>query len=146
MIAHNGKHCLYVAGVARNYIGSRDLSGSGVHELGFTKREDFYSVLQILVSNLFLDYWLSVGDGFHLTKSALIDFLLHPALLDEIRSRLHRARSVWRTRKKYEKTKQNAGHTTRSFDFSKAFASLYCPHFCPRNCGNGKHNCRDKLA
>ncbi|MCY4287206.1 MAG: hypothetical protein OXC63_01255 [Aestuariivita sp.] len=105
IITQNGNHRLYVAGVARNYIGIRDISGSGAPELGFTTREDFYSVLQILALDLFLDYWLSIGDGFYLTKTALLEFPLHPVLIDETRSRLYRARSIWRMRK--SKKRQN---------------------------------------
>lgn len=125
MVARDGGHRLHVAGVARNYIGIRDVSGSGVHDLGFARRGDFYGALQILGSDLFLDYWLSVGDGFHLTKANLLNFPLHPVLVGVIRSRQRKAENVWRMRGKYEKTKLNAGRETKSFDFSKAFDSLY---------------------
>ena len=125
LISETQKHTLYVGGVARNYIGIREEAGSGVHDLWFENREQFYVALNILASDLFFDYWLSVGDGFHLTKANLLCFPIHPKLEATLRSKKSKTQRIWSNRKKYAKTKLNSGREMRSFDFTHAFDSLY---------------------
>lgn len=125
LVADDGTHCLFIAGVARNYIGVRDHTGNGTHELRFKTRRDFSKALHLISSDLFFDYWLSVGDGFHLTRSNIRNFPLHDALSKSLESRLTEARKIWAQRETYKKSKLNSGRELHSYDFSRAFSSLY---------------------
>jgi hypothetical protein len=125
LVTEGGAHSLFIAGVARNYIGVRDHSGNGTHELRFRTRSDFFKVLHLISSDLFFDYWLSVGDGFHLTRSNIRNFPLHGALAKGLESRLTEERKIWTQRENYKKSKLNSGRELYSYDFSGAFSSLY---------------------
>ena len=120
-----GRHSVFVANVARNFIGIRDKPGTGTHDLRFRVRDDAHKALAVISSDLFFHYWLSIGDGFHVTKSNLLDFPIHPALQKMLAGRLPALRKTWRKRKSYLKTKLNSGRETRSYDFSGSFDSLY---------------------
>ncbi|MFV2051712.1 hypothetical protein [Aliiroseovarius sp. YM-037] len=125
LIERGGSQSVLVAGVARNYIGIRATPGSGVHDLQFDSKDDALKAIAIISSDLFFDYWLSVGDGFHLTKSNILEFPVHSALQQTLSARLPEFHKTWRNRKKYQKSKLNSGHETKSYDFSDAFPSLY---------------------
>lgn len=125
LIHDDGKYSLFVAGVARNYIGIREVAGSGVHELKFKRQVDFFSALNLLASDLFHDYWLTIGDGFHITKSNVFDFPISQRLSAALVSNLHRTKRVWNQRDAFAKSKMNSGVPTASYDFSNAFGSLY---------------------
>lgn len=60
LVCERGNHCLYVSTVARNFIGFRENDSSNVHILRFSTHKVFYSVLLILSSDLYFDYWLSL--------------------------------------------------------------------------------------
>ena len=126
-IAPGGKFVLHVAGVARNYISIREEGGPGVHALAFGRREDFLKALMVLGSDLFLDYWLTLGDGFHLTKGNIHSFPIHGDLDARLDAALPSAAAVWQNRRRYQKSKWNAGKETRSYDLSGAFRSLHQP-------------------
>lgn len=120
-----GKYSLCVGGVARNYIGIRDNFGSGVHCLKFDRVGDFYSALNLLTSDLFQDYWLTVGDGFHVTKSNIYDFPISPCVSITLAKNRRKIKRIWDNRNEYKKTKLNSGIPTTSYDFSKIVPSLY---------------------
>ena len=120
-----GKHVLQVASVARNYVGIRDGSTNGCHNLRCTSTEQFLYVLLIVASDLFFDYWLTVGDGFHLTKSNIYKFPISPALRQSVETKLSFGKDMWLMREKYAKRKVNSGKEVYSFDFSMIAPSLY---------------------
>lgn len=126
-IAPGGKFALHVAGVARNYISIREEAGPGVHTLAFGSRQDFFKALMVLGSDLFLEYWLTLGDGFHLTKGNIHSFPIHGDLESRLDAGLPAAAAVWQNRYRYQKSKWNAGKEMRSYDLSAAFPSLHPP-------------------
>lgn len=124
IISKSGKHNLFVAGVARNYVSLRDGPGNGVHALGFESDEDFLLGLGVLSSDLFLSYWLSIGDGFHLTKGNIFNFPLHHTLVRECQRNAPAIRATWKARQRFQKGKLNSGRMTKSFDLRDAVPSL----------------------
>lgn len=122
----NGSYELYVAAVARNFVGLRDVPGSGAHCLRFSSQDDFHRVLLLLASDLFFAYWRTVGDGFHVTKANLLDFPVTPKLFEASSKYLGSARRLWSKRNEFIKSKLNAGRPTISYDLSKAMPSLLC--------------------
>ena len=87
----------------------------------------FHRVLLVVSSDLFYDYWLTVGDGFHVTKKNLHNFPVHDALLALLTTKLNTVQEIWKNRRHYAKKKVNSGVEIRSFDFSDAFPG-FCVH------------------
>lgn len=114
----NGGHSLYVGGVARNYISVRGEVASGVQTFNFKNKNDFYRFLGLIVSDVFLDYWRSVGDGFHVTRANILDFPISVPLDDFVARSLPKIKRMWARRKEFEKSKLNSGSIVRSYDFS----------------------------
>lgn len=117
LVSKNGRYSLYVSTVARNFIGFREDDSSGVHHLRFNSEEDFYSALLILSSDLFFDYWRTVGDGFHVTRTNIMNFPLHTQMLQSVRSKIAKGRRIWEKRMEYAKIKRHPGGQTLSYDF-----------------------------
>ncbi len=124
IVSKNGKHRLFVAGVARNYVSLREGPGNGVHALGFESEDDFLLGLGVLSSDLFLSYWLSIGDGFHLTKGNIFNFPLHHTLVQECQRNASALRATWKGRLRFQKEKLNSGRLTKSFDLRNAVPPL----------------------
>lgn len=124
LVSKNGKYTLFVAGVARNYVSLREGPANGVHALGFESEEDFLLGLGVLSSDLFLSYWLSIGDGFHLTKGNIFSFPLHHTLVRECKRNASALRATWKIRQRFQKGKLNSGRMTKSFDLRDAVPSL----------------------
>lgn len=124
IVSKNGKYRLFVAGVARNYVSLREGPANGVHALGFESEDDFLLGLGVLSSDLFLSYWLSIGDGFHLTKGNIFNFPLHHTLVRECQRNAPAIRTTWKTRQRFQKGKLNSGRMTKSFDLRDAVPSL----------------------
>lgn len=123
LLSNNGHGFFGVAGVARNYIGIRDLDTdtSGIVPIRTTEYHHTLVLLQVFASNLFYRYWLSFGDGFHVTKKLVTNFPLSSELVVACEKNLEAASEVWQNRDLYTKTKVNSGKIVKSFDFSKAF-------------------------
>ncbi|PHR62671.1 MAG: hypothetical protein COA47_02895 [Robiginitomaculum sp.] len=124
LLSNNGKCKLYVSVVARNYIGFREGHVPNSHQLCFSSKRDFYRALLILSSDLFFDYWRTIGDGFHVTKGNILNFPLHDHLDEVVFPKLTTTQRIWADRDKYRKTKLNSGKITSSYDFSKRMPSL----------------------
>ncbi len=124
IVSKNGSHRLFVAGVARNYVSLREGPANGVHALGFESNDDFFLGLGVLSSDLFLSYWLSIGDGFHLTKENIFNFPLHHTLVRECQRNAPALRLTWKVRQRFQKRKLNSGRMTKSFDLRYAVPSL----------------------
>ena len=125
LIGGSSRYRLTIGSVARNYIGFRDEPDGSSNVLGFDSEGDFLTALGALSSRLFFDYWLTVGDGFHLTKSTILNFPLAQHVEDELQRMHPEIRKMWRNRNRFQKVKLNNGQQTRSFDFSAAAPSLY---------------------
>jgi hypothetical protein len=126
LICKGGKHKLYVASVARNFIGFREEASSGVHCLAFDNKESMILGLLILSSDVFLNYWRSVGDGFHVTSANIMDFPLHTNFMNLITNEIPMGNRMWKNRKQFVKTKKHPKGLTTSYDFSTAALRL-CP-------------------
>ncbi len=124
LIDNSGKNVLYVASVARNYLGIREEGAGNAHRLVFKNNDDFCSGLRILSSDLFMAYWLTIGDGFHVTKGNIYDFPISKNLLIQVTRQNRMTKKVWDARYQFIKTKLNAGQPTHSYDFSEAMPSL----------------------
>jgi len=123
-----GPHRLGVASVARNFIGIREAKdGNTCIELSFADRAAWATALQIISSPLFLGYWRTVGDGFHVTKGLVDRFPIAPAVLAACRRKSDHAESVWSRRDDYRKSKANSGRLVQAYDFSGAFDYLALP-------------------
>lgn len=125
LIGGSSRYRLTIGSVARNYIGFRDEPDGSSNVLGFGNEKDFLTALGVLSSDLFFDYWLTVGDGFHLTKSTIFNFPLAQHVEEELQRLQPEVRKMWRNRNRFQKAKLNNGRQTRSFDFSAAAPSLY---------------------
>lgn len=118
------KHAIHIASVARNFIPIRGQGGSSVNTFGFGTAEEFYRFLGIVASDAFFDYWISVGDGFHVTKLNIRSFPVTRELNHAVTTALPKIKKVWKTREVYKKSKLNSGTVVSSYDFSKALPSL----------------------
>ena len=118
LLDEQGSQRLFVGSVARNYISIRGEAGSGVQVFALRTREDFYRFLGIIASDVFLQYWRSVGDGFHVTRSNILDFPVSNSLSALIDASVPRIKSMWSRRRHFQKTKLNSGTVVNSFDFS----------------------------
>lgn len=116
----NGEHRLHVGSVARNFIPIREAFSYGTHCLKFSSRRRFLIAFFILSSQLFFDYWRTVGDGFHVTKSNLLDFPISDELAGLAEDSLDNAEGRWMRRNEYVKVTKNSGRVVRSFDFTAA--------------------------
>lgn len=132
-----GRHWLRVASVARNFIGIREKGEENVNLLRFSDEDDFYAVMWIVSSDIFFDYWRTVGDGFHVTRRNLEQFPIHDQVLRYVVKNVGGARSIWEARQKYAKNKLNAGINVQSFDFLGAVPSLYAVLDMQRQGGEG---------
>lgn len=124
LLVKQSNNALFVSGVARNFIGLRDEASSGVNRLYFRSKTDLHKAILILSSQIFFDYWRSIGDGFHVTRGNIEKFPLHPSLMNVIESNKSKGRWLWRTRENYAKVKRHPTGTTKSFDFTSASLNL----------------------
>jgi hypothetical protein len=118
IVTKGGEYSLHVAGVARNYISFRVKANKGHHTLSFKNYEDLLTGLTILASDLFYEYWLSVGDGFHLTVKDINNFPISNLLKQTVKNHLINTEKIWNSRDKYKKIKLNAGLIIESYDFT----------------------------
>lgn len=118
LVAKKGDYFLHLAGVARNYISFRVEANKSHHNLRFKNHEDFLIVFTILASDLFYEYWLSVGDGFHLTVKDINNFPITTLLKETVKNHLINTDKLWNSRIFYKKIKLNAGLMVESYDFS----------------------------
>lgn len=119
-----GRYSLYIGTVARNYIGIRESKSTSAHRLSFDTEHKFYVALQLVSSQLFFNYWKTIGDGFHITKSNIHNFPIHNILFTIITQNTPKAARIWEERQKYMKCKLNSGRCTVSYDFTGLFPPL----------------------
>lgn len=114
----NGRFELLLSGVARNYIGVREYPGPGVISFRFSSAGDFYRVLGLVTSQAFFEYWLSLGDGFHVTRGVLEKFPISRGVCLQLEEGLSSVRRMWRERAIFSKRKLNRGVVVDSYDFT----------------------------
>jgi len=124
LVQSRGRHYLFIGSVARNYISVRGEAGSGIQAFAFEDRQTFYKFLGLITSDVFMEYWRSVGDGFHVTRANILDFPVSATLDELAEASVPKIKSMWARRKRFEKTKQNSGALVRSYDFSGAVPSF----------------------
>lgn len=124
LTAPQGPFNLYVGGVARNYISVRGGAGNGIQRFSFENRLNFYRFLGIIASREFMDYWRTVGDGFHVTRSNIVDFPVSASFNVLLEEAIPKVKSMWIRRARFEKMKLNSGTLVCSYDFSSAAISL----------------------
>ncbi len=120
LVSFNGKHRLHVGGVARNFIPIRETFSYGTHCLKFSSKRRFLICFFILSSQWFFDYWRTVGDGFHITKSDIMNFPVSNELVQLAEASLGEAEERWMRRNEYAKVTKNSGRLIKSFDFTAA--------------------------
>ena len=148
LLSDNGPHSLFVASVARNFIGFREGPSSSVNHLRFDTKKALHSALLLLSSDVFLDYWRTVGDGFHVTKTNIMGFPLHRELMRIVGSKTAKGRSMWEKRMDFVKTKRHPGGMTLSYDFRPSGLALIDSAWLksPKlDCGSGFHPATGKM-
>lgn len=118
LLDEQGSQKIFVGSVARNYISIRGEATSGVHEFSLRTREDFYRFVGIIASDVFIQYWRSVGDGFHVTRSNILDFPVSDSLSALVDASVPKIKSMWSRRRQFHKKKVNSGRIVHSYDFS----------------------------
>ncbi|WP_426261793.1 hypothetical protein [Sphingomonas sp. DC1100-1] len=123
MLSKIGRPVFAVGGVARNYIGIRDIDmpGPGSIPIKAASEDERGIILQILSSALFYDYWRTYGDGFHVTVDLIERFPVTQDLMERFARNLVHARQIWADRAAYAKEKLNSGRVVRSYDFRTVF-------------------------
>ena len=120
-----GQFGFAVVPVARNFIGIRDLSSPEVSSpLIFPTEQRMLWALQILASPAFYEYWRTVGDGFHVTRSDIERFPVTRRLLRGCAVHEPRARIIWSRKDSSLRQKLNSGKEVCSFDFRGQFDYL----------------------
>ncbi len=120
-----GPSAFAVAQVARNFIGIRDASQSEASSvLSFPTRRHMLWALQVLGSSLFYEYWRTVGDGFHVTRSDIDRFPLTQRVLHGCVEHEADAHERWKYRSAFARQKLNSGKEITSFDFRGQFDYL----------------------
>ncbi len=121
----NGRFELLISGVARNYIGIRESSAPGVISFRFSSNVDFYRVLGLVTSQAFFEYWLSLGDGFHVTRGVLENFPISGKVSLQLERGLSSVKRMWRERVMFSKRKLNRGVIVESYDFTVPALKIY---------------------
>ena len=119
-----GRYELHVGPLARNFISVREAHGPGINSFAFQDMNSFYKFLGLLTSGAFSDYWRSVGDGFHVTRTNVRSFPISAELDSAVSASIPMLRALWRNRSKYRRTKMNSGSLVCGYDFRPAALSL----------------------
>ena len=120
----SGRYELHVGSVARNFISVREAPGPGINSFAFQDINSFYRFLGLLTSGAFADYWRSVGDGFHVTRTNVRTFPVSGEMDSAVSTSIPMLRALWCNRSKYRKTKRNSGSLVCSYDFRPVALSL----------------------
>lgn len=124
LLVKKGSHNLFIGGVARNYISLRENTENGVHTLSFNSERDFLLGIGLLGSDLFFSYWLTLGDGFHVTKGNISKFPLYAPTIERCIKNVSKIRAIWNQRQRFQKGKLNSGKMTTSYDLTGVLPSL----------------------
>lgn len=115
IIKSGGEYEIYIAKVARNFIGIREEIDAGSQILKFDNIGDFYLAITLLSSADFFSYWRTLSDGFHITKGLIYNYPLKKESLTK--NAIDIGRSLWNSRLEYRVEKKNAGKLVKSYKF-----------------------------
>jgi hypothetical protein len=117
LVAPSGQHQVAVSAVARNFVGVRDACSAGTNLFSFVTDQDRLRFLAAISTDQFLDHWLMLGDGFHVTRDNVLSFPMTPALAAVVESKLECIASAWANRARYRSEKLNSGTVVTSYNF-----------------------------
>ena len=117
LVAPGGQYQVVVSAVARNFVGVRDACSAGTNLFGFVTDQDRLRFLAAISTDQFLDHWLMLGDGFHVTRDNVLSFPMTPALAAIVESKLECIARAWANRARYRSEKLNSGTIVTSYNF-----------------------------
>jgi hypothetical protein len=117
LVAPSGQHQVAVSAVARNFVGIRDACSAGTNLFSFVTDQDRLRFLGAISTDQFLDHWLMLGDGFHVTRDNVLSFPMAPALAEIVERKLEYIAKAWANRASYRSEKLNSGKIVTSYNF-----------------------------
>jgi hypothetical protein len=126
LMSRQGRSDFSLGTVARNFIGVRETTVRDATSVPIKAASELerFVLLQIFGSQIFYEFWRTLGDGFHVTNDLIERFPVSPALYESCVRNLARAQREWGSRAMVLKEKLNCGRVTRTYDFSKRFDYL----------------------
>lgn len=124
LVAPSGKHQIAVSAVARNFVGVRDACSAGANLFSFVSDQDRLRFLAAISTDQFLDHWLMLGDGFHVTRDNVLSFPMPPALAAVVESKLECIARAWANRARYRSEKLNSGTIVTSYNFRSVMSAM----------------------
>lgn len=124
LVAPSGQHQVAVSAVARNFVGVRDECSTGANLFNFVTEQDRLRFLAAISTDQFLDHWLMLGDGFHVTRDNVLSLPITPTLAALIESKLDCIRVAWTNRRQYRSEKLNSGAIVTSYNFRPVMSSI----------------------
>ena len=122
-LSEEGKYILYLASVARNFISFRKKDYSQSISLTFKNKNDLLLMFAVLNSKEFFYFWKSVGDGFHLSKDTISNFLISDRMQASISNDIKKIGKIYVNKDQYKKTRTIRNKKYVSYDFSSHFWS-----------------------
>jgi hypothetical protein len=120
----DGAFLLNVASVARNFISVREHSDNTSNCFTFNSKKDMLIFLAILCSKPFFEYWKTIGDGFHLTKTNVLNFPVKPEWVEKCQLHLKEIEAAWSDREKFSKSRMISSKKVVSYDFSECYSNF----------------------
>lgn len=124
LVSPSGQHRVAVSAVARNFVGVRDECSTGANLFSFATNEDRLRFLAAISTDQFLDHWLMLGDGFHVTRDNVLSFPVTPALAAVVESKLDCIARAWANRVRYRSEKLNSGTIVTSYNFRSVMSVM----------------------
>lgn len=124
LVAPSGQHQVAVSAVARNFVGVRDACSAGTNLFSFVTDQDRLRFLAAISTDQFLDHWLMLGDGFHVTRDNVLSFPMTPALAAVVESKLECIARAWANRVRYSSEKLNSGTIVTSYNFRSVMSVM----------------------
>lgn len=124
LVAPSGQHQVAVSAVARNFVGVRDPYSAGTNLFSFVSNENRLRFLAAISTDQFLDHWLMLGDGFHVTRENVLSFPITPDVAEIVESRLECIARAWANRDRYRSEKMNSGTLVTSYNFRSVMSAM----------------------
>jgi hypothetical protein len=124
LVAPSGQHQVAVSAVARNFVGVRDTCSPGTNQFSFVTNQDRLRFLAAISTDQFLDHWLMLGDGFHVTRDNILSFPMTSALAAVVESKLECIARAWTNRVQYRSEKLNSGTIVTSYNFRSVMSVM----------------------
>lgn len=124
LVIPGGQHQVAVSAVARNFVGVRDECSAGTNLFSFVTEQDRLRFLAAISTDQFLDHWLMLGDGFHVTRENVLSFPLTPALAAVVESKIECIARAWANRSRYRSEKLNSGTIVTSYNFRSVMSVM----------------------